>query len=383
MLRRRLPILLLTALLAGLAAPTGAQAVGIFSVDGTTLRYDASPGEVDQIAGYETPTSYRFTSFGGAGIGGSLLCPFLGGDTTTVDCKKEGVQRIDLRLGDQDDVATVSAGITIPVDFDGGDGNDGLFGGGGVDFFRGGAGNDNIVSRDGRAEPVDCEDGSDTAISDDADARSSCEEVEGDADSDGVRAPVDCNDANPAIRPGVTDVPDNGVDEDCSGIDAINADRDGDGVPRPQDCDDTTAAIRPGIREVRGDDIDQNCDTRIPPFPPLSGSVSGTWTSAGDRTRNLKLIAKDFPKGTVIRLRCRRSPSCPGKTTTRRVQRKGAVVNLHASLARRTFAAGARIELRITRTQRVGRVLQYRIATPGAPDVAFLCAPPGVRAGPC
>ena len=58
-------------------------------------------------------------------------------------------------------------------------------------------------------------------------------------------------------------------------------------------------------------------------------------------------------------------------------------MNLHAALGRRTFGTRARIELRISRTQRIGRVLRYRIDAPGAPDVAFLCAPPGVRAGPC
>ena len=230
---------------------------------------------------------------------------------------------------------------------------------------------------------MDCGEGADTAISDDPDTRISCEEIEGDADSDGVRRPADCDDANPAIRPGVTDVFDNSIDEDCNGVDAINADRDGDGVPVPLDCDDTTGAIKPGIREVRGNEVDENCDGRTPPFPPLSGSVSGTWTGVGSRTRNLTLIAKDFPKGTVIRLRCRRSPACPGKTTTRRVKRKGAALNLHASLGSRTFGSGARIELNISRTQRVGRLLQYRIKAPGAPDVNFLCAPPGVRAGPC
>ena len=41
-----------------------------------------------------------------------------------------------------------------------------------------------------------------------------------DNDKDGVSPPVDCNDANPAIRPGATDVPGNKVDEDCSGRDA-------------------------------------------------------------------------------------------------------------------------------------------------------------------
>ena len=36
----------------------------------------------------------------------------------------------------------------------------------------------------------------------------------------------------------LADVPDNGIDEDCSGADTTAADRDGDGTPRPQDCND-------------------------------------------------------------------------------------------------------------------------------------------------
>ena len=161
--------------------------------------------------------------------------------------------------------------------FNGGAGNDGLFGGGGIDIFDGGSGDDNIISRDGRAEQVDCGTGNDTAISDDGDTRISCEEIEGDADGDGVRRPADCNDTNPGIRPGVADAPDDGVDQDCSGADATNLDLDGDGSPRPQDCNDANPAIRPGAREVAGNGVDENCDTRIVPFPAISGLVSNLW----------------------------------------------------------------------------------------------------------
>ena len=40
-----------------------------------------------------------------------------------------------------------------------------------------------------------------------------------DGDADGSFPPADCNDSNPAVKPGAADTPGNGVDEDCSGAD--------------------------------------------------------------------------------------------------------------------------------------------------------------------
>jgi hypothetical protein len=356
-----------------LLAPATAVA-GTFSVENSTIVYSGDAG-VDQIAGFDTGTSIRFTRFGGADLGGGGACQ-VSPDNQSVDCPKAGTSAVLLDLGAGDDVAAVAASVTLPVVFVGGAGNDGLFGGGGPDIFNGGADDDSIVARDGRAEQIDCGPGHDTAISDDGDTRTSCEEIEGDADGDGVRRPADCDDANPGIHPGAVDTPDDKDDQHCSGADASNLDVDRDGSPRPLDCDDADPAIHPGARERAGNGVDENCDTAIEPFPALPGLVGNLWAGSGSRTVNLKLTAKDFPKGTRIELRCT-GRGCPSRRMTRRVRRSRSTINLHGFLGGRRLGRGARVELRFTRSGRIGRVHRFRMAAPGVPSVDFRCRPPG------
>jgi hypothetical protein len=93
--------------------------------------------------------------------------------------------------------------------------------------------------------------------------------VDGDGDGDGSTVidacgsttNGDCADNNPAVSSLAIEICENGIDDDCTGGDALCAgvDLDADGFNAPADCNDNDASINPGAVEVCGDAIDQNC----------------------------------------------------------------------------------------------------------------------------
>ena len=117
----------------------------------------------------------------------------------------------------------------------------------------------------------------------------------------------DCNDTEPTINPGATELIADGIDQNCDGKEVCYIDADSDGwrltttkmsadadctdsgeasatLPTG-DCDDSVASINPGATERIGDETDQDCD----------GTELCYWDADGDNWRtNTSRVSSDL-----------------------------------------------------------------------------------------
>ncbi len=132
-----------------------------------------------------------------------------------------------------------------------------------------------------------CDDGVDNDCNG-MDAR--CGAVDG--DNDGSPAGEDCDDADPAVNPNAAEVPYNGKDDDCN-PETRDDDLDGDGYPNAEDCDDRNVEINPEARDIPGNGIDEDCDgmDRMP--SGTDGDGDGFTEAQGDCDDNNASINPD------------------------------------------------------------------------------------------
>ncbi len=256
-------------------------------------------------------------------------------------------------------------------------GNDTIDGKGGADDLQGGDQNDTIEARDGTVDTVDCGPGTDSANVDFRDVVTNCETVNRtarDDDGDGSPNGVDCNDADAAIRPGAGEVPNNGVDEDCSGADAT-VDGDGDGAVPPADCDDANPQRRPGATDRPQNGVDENCDGRDSDWRTNRTVVSNRWLAFSTYTLVERLALRNIPSGGRATVKCT-GGGCPFKKARRLKIRRGRA-NATRLFRDDRLGVGARIEIRITARDTIGKIVRYTMRSRKLPARRELCDPPG------
>jgi hypothetical protein len=153
-----------------------------------------------------------------------------------------------------------------------------------------------------------------------------------DRDGDRVLAPIDCNDGDPAIRPGAHDVAGNRVDEDCTGADA-------------------TATIR--------------------------AVISHFWRVRGRLTRVVRLRVRDVTPGATVRVRCvRRGRGCRVRRSRAQVGPNGSV-SVKGMLRRKRMRVRAVLEIRVTAPNATGRLFRLTMRRRELPKLVRRCLPPG------
>ena len=176
----------------------------------------------------------------------------------------------------------------------------------------------------------------------------------GDSDGDGTTDAKDCNPFNPAVRPGATDIPNNGVDEDCSGADAVAR---------------------------------------------LETTISFVVRYFKTYTRFTSLLARNVPKGATIRISCT-GRGCPSRLKTIKQAKTAKTVNLTKYLGRtvtrfvrvngsrrkvtRIIPASLRVktkvEVRVTAPGNIGRYKTFTVRAGRLPQVREGCLAPATAA---
>ncbi|MCB9644306.1 MAG: SpoIID/LytB domain-containing protein [Myxococcales bacterium] len=139
----------------------------------------------------------------------------------------------------------------------------------------------------GNGVDEDCKDG-------DLACPPACEDKDQDgyfAQKAGCPEPFDCDDNNKDIYPGAPDICGNGIDEDCAGGDrpcsATCEDKDGDGYGvgsgcKGPDCNDNDPNVHPGATEICGNNIDEDCDGKDLPCSASKKALGESCQNHGD-----------------------------------------------------------------------------------------------------
>jgi hypothetical protein len=327
------------------------------------------------------------------GAGRDVLNGGPGRDTVTYDERTSG-EPIVVSLaagvgggpGEDDTLAAIEDVVATPGpdSLTGDDGPNAIFAGAGRDTLSGLGGNDALFGGDSRDE-IDGGSGNDQLFGEGGDDSLAAFDNEGDLVDCGASldddAQVDPNDSVVGCEYSRRlDIP-------------IPVDADQDGTVATFDCDDADPARNPAATDVPADGIDQNCDGFDEQKPYVSATVSLATrrTSKGRRVRSLSVL--DLRKGDRVVATCKAPKpktkskrfvrsACAFKTKTKTARLSNRPVSFTKDFRNRVLPAATQIQVRVTGADRVGKIWMYRINSRTSPRESRRCLTKGNSAKP-
>lgn len=172
-----------------------------------------------------------------------------------------------------------------------------------------------------------------------------------DDDGDGAPIPADCNDGNPASYPGAAEVPGNGLDENCDGLDTLPV------TPTPTPVTPTPTPVTPAAPGPTPTPVAQ-------PKPKLAVTLSYFMRATKRETRFSTLSVKGVEDGSTIRITC--TGGCPRKRAT--ITGKRGTVALTA-FRNRALKAGAKLTIEVTKPGTIGTAKVVTIRASKRPSI--------------
>jgi hypothetical protein len=147
----------------------------------------------------------------------------------------------------------------------------------------------------------------------------------------------------------------------------VPVDDDQDGFVGGFDCDDHDPARNQGQTDVPGDGIDQDCDGFDTPVPFVDYGLSATISKPKGKQRGIKftrLVVTRLGSDRTVRVTCKSAPAktgrCPFKSATRKPN-KAQQVSLTSLFKGRRLAPGAKVEFTVSAPKFNGRVRRFTV----------------------
>jgi len=158
-------------------------------------------------------------------------------------------------------------------------------------------------------------------------------------------------------------------------------DADGDGFTDGQDCDDANPAIRPGAIEVRGNSVDENCDGLKAPFLTINAGLRYSFDRFPNFLRLTALKLKGFPRNSRVKATCRvKKKKCPGRARKALTKKRArGTVNMRKRFVGVRLRPGTVIRVTVTKSRYIGDVKILRIRKGKNPTLTDRCLRPGSR----